>query len=146
MMLVLCLLLSTYLTDPSSIVACITFGTAFTSFVYSASSVNILDMAPLHASVLKGLSNTITNLSGILTPRITGFIVQTQSAAEWRVVFYVTSGVCLLGGAIYGLLGSGELQPWAEDGLEPPVSVALLAAKAPRREDGRVDNPAASVS
>ncbi|GLG93802.1 Vesicular glutamate transporter 1, partial [Gryllus bimaculatus] len=78
MMLVLCLLLSTYLTDPSSIVACISFGTAFTSFVYTASSVNILDMAPLHASVLEGLSNTITNLSGMLTSQITGFIVQTQ--------------------------------------------------------------------
>ncbi|KAK7788690.1 hypothetical protein R5R35_003469 [Gryllus longicercus] len=146
MMLVLCMLFSTYLTDPSSIVACITFGTAFIAFVYTASSVNILDMAPLHASVLAGLSNTIANLSGMLTPQITGFIVRTQSAAEWRVVFYVTSGVCLLGGAVYGLLGSGELQPWAEDGLEPPVSVALVAVKAPRREDGGVDNPAASVS
>ena len=40
-----------------------------------------------------------------------------QSADEWRPVFLVCSGVCLLGAAIYMLFGSGELQPWTDTTL-----------------------------
>ena len=40
--------------------------------------VNYLDVAPQHASVLMGISNTFATLAGILTPLVTGFIVTTS--------------------------------------------------------------------
>jgi ACS family sodium-dependent inorganic phosphate cotransporter len=36
-----------------------------------------------------------------------------QSASEWQIVFYIASGVYLLGAVVYGLCASGELQSWA---------------------------------
>jgi hypothetical protein len=40
--------------------------------------VNHLDIAPQHASVLMGLSNTVATLPGIISPVITGYIVQNK--------------------------------------------------------------------
>jgi ACS family sodium-dependent inorganic phosphate cotransporter len=36
-----------------------------------------------------------------------------QSASEWQIVFYIASGVYLLGAVVYGLCASGEVQSWA---------------------------------
>lgn len=41
-------------------------------------SVNHLDIAPQHASVLMGIGNTIATLPGIISPILTGFIVQNK--------------------------------------------------------------------
>lgn len=40
-------------------------------------SVNYLDIAPQHASVLMGVSNTFATLAGIMTPIVSGYIVVT---------------------------------------------------------------------
>nr|CAD7406377.1 unnamed protein product [Timema cristinae] len=42
------------------------------------SRVNHLDIAPQHASVLMGLSNTVATLPGIISPSITGILVQNK--------------------------------------------------------------------
>ena len=39
--------------------------------------VNFLDIAPQHASVIMGLSNTISTLAGIISPILSGYIVAT---------------------------------------------------------------------
>ncbi|KAK7869876.1 hypothetical protein R5R35_006680 [Gryllus longicercus] len=148
-----CLLLSTALLDPTAVVACLTLGVALEAFAYAVICVNTLDMAPLHASVLAGVSSTIANTSGILSPQLTGFIVRNKSAAEWRIVFYVTSGLYLLGATAFGIFGSAERQPWAEDGLipagDPPAPAPAPAdadAKKPSRRDAGHDNAAADVA
>lgn len=41
-------------------------------------SVNHLDIAPQFASVIMGISNTIATLPGMVSPAITGFIVQNK--------------------------------------------------------------------
>ncbi|XP_018578564.1 sialin-like, partial [Anoplophora glabripennis] len=76
--------------------------------------VNHLDIAPKHASVLLGLSNTFATLPGIISPILTGYIVTDEkSADDWRIVFYISAGIYLVGAVIYGLFASGEIQPWA---------------------------------
>ncbi|XP_043263381.1 vesicular glutamate transporter 2-like [Colletes gigas] len=77
--------------------------------------VNHLDIAPKHASVLMGIGNTIATLPGIVSPIITGYIVQNKSPGEWRTVFIIAGAVYLLGALIYGLYASGEKQSWADD-------------------------------
>ena len=42
------------------------------------SSVNHLDIAPQHAGVLMGLSNMAGTLPGIISPLVTGFLVQNK--------------------------------------------------------------------
>lgn len=43
--------------------------------MYCLLSVNHLDIAPQHASVLMGLSNTVATLPGIISPSLAGAIV-----------------------------------------------------------------------
>lgn len=73
-----------------------------------------MDIAPQHASVLMGFGNTFATLPGIISPLLTGYIVQNGSADEWKIVFYIASSIYLIGAITYGLWASGELQPWAK--------------------------------
>lgn len=105
-----------------------------TQLIVVAFSVNHLDIAPQHASVLMGISNTVATLPGILSPILSGYVVTTpvrhrnclfdtiqtanlefcfQTAEEWKLVFFITSGIYLFGAIIYGCFASGEIQPWA---------------------------------
>ncbi|XP_067000876.2 vesicular glutamate transporter 2 [Anabrus simplex] len=108
------MLLATVLYTPAGVVSCLTVAVGLGAFALSGYGVNHLDIAPQHASVLMGISNTVGTLPGIISPLVMGFIVQNKSAAEWKVVFYIASSVYLFGVIVYGLFASGELQPWAK--------------------------------
>ncbi|XP_068903527.1 vesicular glutamate transporter 3-like [Tenebrio molitor] len=95
---------------------------------WSGFGVNYLDIAPQHASVIMGVSNTVGTLAGIFSPILTGYIVTTPTAEEWRIVFCIASGIFLFGTVVYGIFASGEVQLWAvgcelkkDDSSEEPV-------------------------
>lgn len=48
------------------------------TFFFWFYSVNHLDIAPQYASLIMGLSNTVATIPGIVSPVITGFIVQNK--------------------------------------------------------------------
>lgn len=41
------------------------------------------------------------------------FFFAIQTAEEWRIVFYISSGIYLFGCLVYWFWASGEEQPWA---------------------------------
>jgi len=95
--------------------------------------VNHLDIAPLYAPILMGISNTVGTLPGIMSPTLTGILIKDKTEEEWREVFLVTAAVYAVGALLYGLLASGEKQPWAdgEEGL-----IECEAEKGELRSDG----------
>nr|CAD7427055.1 unnamed protein product [Timema monikensis] len=108
------MLMTCFLLTPTGAVSCLTAAVGLGAFAWSGFSVNHLDIAPQHASVLMGLSNTVATLPGIISPSITGILVQNKTVDEWRVVFYMASFIYLFGALFYGVFSSGEIQPWAE--------------------------------
>ncbi|XP_034941091.1 vesicular glutamate transporter 2.2-like [Chelonus insularis] len=84
-------------------------------FAMSGFGINHLDIAPPHASVLLGISNTIATFGGIISPLLSGYIVQKGTAAEWRIVFLIAGAIYLIGALIYGIFASGELQKWSKN-------------------------------
>ena len=56
----------------------ITIAVGLGGFAWSGFSVNHLDIAPQHASVMMGIGNTIATLPGIISPIITGYIVENK--------------------------------------------------------------------
>lgn len=96
-------------------VICITIAVGLGGFAWSGFGVNHLDIAPKHASVLMGIGNTIATLPGVVSPIITGYIVQNKSATEWRTVFIIAGAVYLIGAVIYGIFASGDKQSWADN-------------------------------
>lgn len=102
----------------SSVVGCVVFLTiavGLGGFAWSGFSVNHLDIAPPHASVLMGLSNTIATLPGIISPPLAGSIVVDKTAEQWRIVFFISSGIYLIGAIIYFIFCSAEKQSWVID-------------------------------
>jgi MFS transporter, ACS family, solute carrier family 17 (sodium-dependent inorganic phosphate cotransporter), other len=85
------MLLAAFFLQPVLSVTFITLGVALASFAYSSFSVNYLDIAPQFAGVLMGICNSFATVAGIVSPILTGYIVQTPSDSEWKIVFFITS-------------------------------------------------------
>ena len=69
----------------------------FLGFAWAGFSVNHLDVAPQYAAILMGISNTIGTIPGIISPAITGYLVEDKSVASWQHVFVITAFVYALG-------------------------------------------------
>ncbi|KAK3926230.1 Vesicular glutamate transporter 2.2 [Frankliniella fusca] len=114
------MMIAAYMMSSWAIVLCLTVAVGLGGFAWSAFSVNHLDIAPQYASILMGISNTVATLPGMISPHITGYIVQDKTPAQWRIVFMISSTIYLVGALIYGIFASGERQPWAMDNLSNP--------------------------
>ncbi|XP_046391750.1 vesicular glutamate transporter 1-like [Ischnura elegans] len=136
------MLLAAHSPSPAGAVAGLTLAVGLGGFAWSGFSVNHLDIAPQHASVLMGLSNTVATLPGIISPAVTGYIVQNKTAAEWKIVFYISSAIYLAGAVFYGTFASGELQPWARvesEATEKKVSGSGdVGSSGPGETEGRI--------
>ncbi len=73
-----CLLLAVYILNPISSVFFISCGVALAAFAYTSSGVNHLDIAPNFAGVLMGICNSAAVIGGIISPILTGFVVQNK--------------------------------------------------------------------
>lgn len=109
------MMLTAYIMDPTWSVVFITIAVGLGAFAWSGFAVNHLDIAPQHASVLMGIGNTFATIPGIVSPLLTGYIVgDGGDRDEWRLVFFISAGIYLVGCVIYWFYASGELQEWAK--------------------------------
>ncbi|KAF5289891.1 hypothetical protein FQA39_LY14953 [Lamprigera yunnana] len=131
------MLAAAYLLSPVGTTICLTLAVGLGGFAWSGFGVNHLDIAPQHASILMGISNTFASLPGILSPIISGYIVTTPSEWEWQIVFFISSAIYLFGCVFYGIFASGSLQPWATE-------TQVLNQPLPKKSNGH-DNFAYTV-
>ncbi|XP_074615597.1 vesicular glutamate transporter 2.1-like [Acropora palmata] len=108
------ILITGYASTPAMAVAFLTIGVGITGLNASGYAVNILDIAPQYAGVIMGVTNVFGSAPGFISPQIVGILTPNKTAGEWRIVFWITAVVYVIGIVIFGLLVSGELQPWAE--------------------------------
>ncbi|CAC5407401.1 SLC17A5 [Mytilus coruscus] len=90
----------------------------FNGFHNAGCLVNNIDIGQKYAGTLLGLTNTLAIFPGMVAPIVTGILTPNDTAEEWRNMFYVCAGVCLLGTVVYGCFASGEVQEWAKDETE----------------------------
>lgn len=109
----ICLVIAGYTTNWLVAVVCLTLAVGGGGFAFSGFFVNHLDIAPPFAGILIGLSNTVATVPGIISPLLTGVIVQHHSAGEWRVVFYLGGLIYIIGAIFYCIFSSGNKQHWA---------------------------------
>ena len=98
---------------PASATALITAAQGFGALTLGAVSVSQLDIAPKHAGTVFGLGNTFATISGALSVRLTGDML--EATHSWPLVFAVTSAHYLVGATLW-VLWVGD-QPLAEDNL-----------------------------
>ncbi|XP_018794824.1 PREDICTED: putative inorganic phosphate cotransporter isoform X1 [Bactrocera latifrons] len=77
------------------------------------STLNSIDLAPNHAGILMGLSNTIVNIVPILSPLLVGVIVtDNHNRTQWQIIFAIAAVIFFLGNLFYIIWGTSETQPW----------------------------------
>lgn len=120
------MMMAAYVLKPTFVIICLTLGVGLGAFSLSGFAVNHLDIAPQHAAVLMGITNTFATVPGIVSPLLTGLVVTSEDEGimknQWRIVFFVSASIYLVGCVFYWIFASGELQSWA---VEPKESVNL---------------------
>ena len=108
---------------------------ACSNMALSSISVNQLDLAPLHAGKIMGLTVTVAKLAAIAAPMTVGAMTYVRSTREeWQKVFFLAAGIYALAAILFLVFGSGERQMWGPT----DDSVCLLHSMDPVR-----DSPAA---
>jgi len=84
------------------------------SMATSVVLVNQLDLAPLHAGKIMGLTKFVGIVASIVAPQVVGALTYHSSTRyEWQKVFFLAAGVQVLGAIVFVVFGSGNLQSWA---------------------------------
>jgi len=83
---------------------------------FTTVATNQLDLAPLHAGKIIGLTSTVGNLAAIAAPHAVGVLTRHGSTrSEWQKVFFLAAGLYAIGALIFVIFGSGNRQRWADD-------------------------------
>lgn len=73
------MMLAATLLHPVWSVVCIIIAVGLGAYAWCGFAVNHLDIAPRHASILMGITNTIGTIPGIVSPTLTGVLVKTKA-------------------------------------------------------------------
>ena len=82
-------------------------------FARGGFSVNHMDIAPAHAGVIMGISNTAGTLSGVIGVAVTGYILSAWGAGSkggWYVSFMLAAALCLVGAMVFVRYARGRPQ------------------------------------
>jgi len=93
-----------------------TLSAALNAMTIPGCKANILDLSPRYSGILLGISNTLANFTGFLTPAITGLFIDLEngSISQWRSAFWFAAGIYLIGSIFYLIFASGEEQNWSK--------------------------------
>jgi ACS family sodium-dependent inorganic phosphate cotransporter len=92
--------------DAGTAMILLTVALGLAGFSYAGFASNHLDVSPLHAGAIFGISNTAGTIPGIIGVALTGILVdQTGSYAS---AFYVTAGIYFFGLIYYLAFGTGK--------------------------------------
>jgi len=96
------------------VVCAVILAVGCTGLAMSGFGVNHLDLAPIYAGTLMGLTNTLATVPGFLGPQVVGILTYHQSTrAQWQIVYYIATAIYCFGAAMFVVFGSGKLQYWA---------------------------------
>ncbi|XP_055339452.1 sialin-like isoform X2 [Paramacrobiotus metropolitanus] len=108
--------------DSLTVVVLLTLSTGMSGCTQCSYQVNSIDLSPIFASMIFGISNTLANVPGIISPYTVGLITSGEDGhtiSNWRLIFYI-SGVIRLGTMLFYLIfASGETQAWNAESDEP---------------------------
>ena len=92
--------------DAKTAVILLTVSLGLSSFSFAGFASNHLDVAPRHAGILFGISNTFATIPGIIGVGLTGYLVDVTGT--FASAFYLTAGMYILGLIVWQLFSTGE--------------------------------------
>jgi len=92
--------------DADTAVILLTLSMGLSSFSFAGFATNHLDIAPRHAGIIFGISNTAGTVPGIIGVALTGLMV--QATGSYASAFYLTAGMYAMGLVVWQLYSTGE--------------------------------------
>jgi len=96
----------------------VTFGLLVTTLALGAAgfarggfSVNHMDIAPGHAGIIMGISNTAGTIAGVIGVAVTGNILSSwgpDSKGGWYVSFMLAAALCVVGTVVFARYAQGR--------------------------------------
>ncbi|KAM7343539.1 putative inorganic phosphate cotransporter isoform 2-T2 [Cochliomyia hominivorax] len=75
--------------------------------------VNHMDLSPNFAGPMMGITNCVANICSLCAPLVVGAIVSDEeNPNEWRIVFFITAGIFLVGNSLFVIFGQATVQTW----------------------------------
>ncbi|XP_055957067.1 sialin isoform X2 [Patella vulgata] len=106
------------------VLLCISIGLMAANFV--GPIVNFFDIAGEHVGQVMTLSNTISNIPGILTPYIVAEFTKDNTREQWQHVFFLTAGLMCFCSLVFVVFSKFTPQHWAvEITVEPEENETL---------------------
>jgi len=94
-------------------VALLFLAVASTCLSYIVVVVNQLDLEPLHAGKIMGLTFCFASVAKVAAPHVVGAMTYHSSTrAEWQNIFFLAAGIYTLGAVVFVVFGSGRRQNW----------------------------------
>jgi len=94
-------------------VALLFLAVASTCLSYIVVVVNQLDLEPLHAGKIMGLTFCFASVAKVAAPHVVGAMTYRSSTrAEWQNIFFLAAGIYTLGAVVFVVFGSGRRQNW----------------------------------
>jgi MFS transporter, ACS family, solute carrier family 17 (sodium-dependent inorganic phosphate cotransporter), other len=100
------LLFARHVHSANAALACICAASGALGITWTGYGPNVLDVAPRHASVVAGISNTVATLPGIVGVALVGWLVDTSGT--YSAAFVLTAAVGLGGALFYLVFGSAR--------------------------------------
>ncbi|XP_072382754.1 putative inorganic phosphate cotransporter [Diabrotica undecimpunctata] len=90
---------------------------AFNAGHYSGFNINHIDLSPVFAGTMMGITNTISALFTIMAPLAVDAVKYLSNYTEddkelWNIIFSVSAGFYITAGITFILFASGDVQPW----------------------------------
>ena len=104
----LMLLLVGFVEDAVTAITLMSIGNAFLAFSAGGFLVNHLDIAPRHAGLLMGITNTVATIPGIVGVTVSGFIL--AWTGSWAAVFQTAAAVYVVGLIAFVMMATAKRQ------------------------------------
>ncbi|XP_069676548.1 putative inorganic phosphate cotransporter isoform X2 [Periplaneta americana] len=109
-----CLVIITFMGCNSTVIVVLLIISVSMIGIYQGGSfISHVDLGNNFAGTTAGISYTMLNAMGIVSPSITGVLINgKQTLSQWAIVFYISGAIYLVTWILYMFFGSADEQPW----------------------------------
>ncbi|KAJ8980966.1 hypothetical protein NQ317_013420 [Molorchus minor] len=104
-------------TQKTTTIFILVIAVGFNAGQFSGFHLNHIDISPTHSGTLMGITNSLSNIFGILAPLAVDAVKSVSGQAEtdkamWNIIFCITAVIYIVTGSFYIYGGSGSVQAW----------------------------------
>ncbi|XP_078491656.1 sialin isoform X2 [Ciona intestinalis] len=109
------MIIACYCTNSTTVIVLLVVGMSFRGFTYAGHNSSPIDIAPMYAGVVFGISNTIASITGFLGPLTAGLVITDKtSISQWQTMFWINGAFGFFGSIFFACFASEVERNWAQ--------------------------------